>query len=121
MIKVRIYQPTESAMQASLPHSRKWILEYEQTSPSYTEPLMGWTGSDDTKPQVRGHLRFPSKERAIAFAKRNNFTYEVIETNKKKFVPRNYVMNGDKYMVRHLSISERERISDNFLDSIKIK
>lgn len=98
MTKVRIFRPTKSAMQVtSLSSEKEWTIEYEQTSPSYTEPLMGWTGCDDTKRQIVGHLRFPSKERAIAFAEKNNFTYEVSESKKRRRAPKNYIDHNDKY------------------------
>ena len=55
----RIYQPAKTAMQQGLAATREWILEYEPEQPKLIEPLMGWTSSTETKPQVR--MSFASK------------------------------------------------------------
>ncbi|HWG05787.1 MAG TPA: NADH dehydrogenase ubiquinone Fe-S protein 4, partial [Beijerinckiaceae bacterium] len=52
-----------------------WLLEYERMSPREIEPLMGWTGSNDTSAQVR--LSFDTKEEAIAFAEKLGTEYRV--------------------------------------------
>jgi NADH dehydrogenase ubiquinone Fe-S protein 4 len=43
----------------------QWKLRFEPRSSQYIEPLMGWTGSDDTLSQVE--LPFPSVEAAVAY------------------------------------------------------
>ena len=43
--------------------------------PSYIEPLMGWTGNDDTLTQVE--LTFPTLETAIADAERQGLAYRL--------------------------------------------
>ncbi len=58
----RIYQPAKTAMQQGMA-ARDWVLEYEPDKPKLIEPLMGWTSSTDTKPQVR--MSFATKEEAI--------------------------------------------------------
>ena len=69
----RIYQPAKTAMQQGLAGTREWILEYEPEQPKLIEPLMGWTSSTETKPQVR--MSFASKEEAVAFATRQGIAF----------------------------------------------
>lgn len=66
---VRIFKPCRSVMQAGRANTRHWVLEFAPRSAPFIEPLMGWTGSQDTLRQVR--LKFPTKESAVAFAERH--------------------------------------------------
>ena len=77
-------------MQSGLAKSDKWILEFKTKDPSIN-PLMGWETSTDTLEEVV--LRFPSKEKAIEYAKKNNITYNVIEPNEREFVIKSYADN----------------------------
>ena len=43
--------------------------------PPYIEPLMGWTGGDDTLTEVE--LTFPTLETAIAYAERQGVAYRI--------------------------------------------
>jgi hypothetical protein len=52
---------------------------------------MGWETSTDTLSEVL--LKFPTKEKAIEYAKKNNISYSVIEPKKKKFVIKSYADN----------------------------
>ncbi len=52
---------------------------------------MGWETSTDTLEEVI--LKFPSKEKAIEYAKKNNIAYDVIEPNRKEFVIKSYADN----------------------------
>ena len=52
---------------------------------------MGWTSSGDMMQEVQ--LKFNSKEEAIAFAEKNDISYEVIQTHEKKAVIRPYADN----------------------------
>ena len=77
-------------MQSGFGKQKKWILEFE-TKDSQINPLMGWESSTDTLEEVV--LKFPSKEKAIEYAKKNNISYNVIEPNKKEFVIKSYSDN----------------------------
>ena len=55
---------------------------------------MGWESSKDTLDEIK--IEFENKEQAITYAKRNNFEYEVIEPNKRKFVIKSYADNFTK-------------------------
>jgi hypothetical protein len=70
-----IYRPAKSAMTSGRAGTHRWILEFEPQSPPFVEPLMGWTGSTD--PLAHMQLTFPSREAAVAFAKRQGWDYKV--------------------------------------------
>ena len=66
-MRARIYQPARNAMSSGLGKTKVWVLEYAPDGPRDIDPLMGWTGSDDTQSQVK--LKFDTKEAALDFAK----------------------------------------------------
>ncbi len=72
---VRIYQPARTAMQSGRAGTRHWVVEFGPNSPSAPDPLMGWTSTSDTEPQVR--LRFDSLDRAIGYAVAHGLDYEL--------------------------------------------
>tara|TARA_Y100000591_G_scaffold306706_1_gene305387 strand:- start:6 stop:290 length:285 start_codon:yes stop_codon:yes gene_type:complete len=90
MKKARIYIPTKTAMQSGRGKLKDWVLEFITKDPSIN-PLMGWESSTDTLEEVV--IKFPSKEKAIEYAKKNNISYKVDEPNKKKFVIKSYADN----------------------------
>ncbi|MFZ9500411.1 MAG: ETC complex I subunit [Beijerinckiaceae bacterium] len=73
----RIYKPAKTATQSGHAKSERWTLEFEAEKPREVEPLMGWTSSGDMRGQVR--LSFPTKEEAVAYAKRAGLAFQVIE------------------------------------------
>jgi len=73
----RIYKPSKTAMQSGLGNTKTWVLDYEPEAPRTVEPLMGWTSSADMRQQV--HLRFSSKEEAVAYCERLGIAYQVSE------------------------------------------
>ena len=83
MKKAKIYIPAKTAMQSGRGKLKNWVLEFITKDPSIN-PLMGWETSTDTLDEVI--LKFPSKEKAIEYAEKNNISYNVIEPNKKEFV-----------------------------------
>lgn len=78
----RIYQPARNAMTSGQAKTKTWILEFAQAEARDIDPLMGWTGSDDTQSQVK--LRFSSKEAAMSYAKENNIEAIVTEPQKRR-------------------------------------
>lgn len=70
-----IYRPARSPISSGRARPREWKMRFERRSPPYIEPLMGWTGDDDTLTQVE--LSFPSAEAAIAYARRQGLQYTV--------------------------------------------
>jgi hypothetical protein len=68
-----ICKPARSAMTSGKARTRDWKLRFEPRSCPFIEPLMGWTGSDDTLAQVE--LTFPSAAAAVAYARRQGLRY----------------------------------------------
>ncbi|MCH7865517.1 MAG: ETC complex I subunit [Proteobacteria bacterium] len=91
MTEVRIYEPAKTAMQSGRGNTKSWVIEYEPGSPKETDSLMGWAGSADTRSQVRIH--FPSKEEAVAFAKKNGMNFRVQEPRSRRIKPKSYSDN----------------------------
>lgn len=89
----RIYQPARTAMQSGTAKTRTWLLEFTQSSARDIDPLMGWTGSDDTQTQVR--LRFETRAAAEAYAREKGIEFTVTEPHKRKptIRPRGYGEN----------------------------
>ncbi len=90
MKKAKIYIPTKTAMQSGRGKLKNWVLEFITKDPSIN-PLMGWETSTDTLEEVI--LKFPSKDKAIEYAEKNNISYNVIEPRKKEFVIKSYADN----------------------------
>ena len=90
-MQVRIYRPSKTAMQSGRAGTRHWVLEFEPDTPRRVEPLMGWTSSADTKGQV--HLRFETKEEAVAYAVKHGYMYLVDEPQERSPRPKAYADN----------------------------
>lgn len=88
---LRIYKPAKTAMQSGNAKTKNWIAEYISEKPSKKDILMGWNTSSDTKSQIK--IYFDSKEKAISWAKKNNYQFEVILPHVKKIHPKKYADN----------------------------
>jgi hypothetical protein len=53
--------------------TKGWRLTFERRTAPFIEPLMGWTGGDDTLTQIE--LSFPTRESAIRYAERQGLRY----------------------------------------------
>jgi hypothetical protein len=89
-MRARIYLPPKSAMQSGRA-SHEWMLRFDTAAAEHADPLMGWIGGGDTQAQV--HLTFPSKEDAIAYAKRNGVDYDVELPRERKVRTKAYADN----------------------------
>jgi hypothetical protein len=87
----RIYQPAKTATQSGRAKTRHWLLEMEPRSRKEADPLCGWLGSDDTEQQVQ--LRFPTKEAAIAYARRQGIDYRFYDPHRRVVRPKSYADN----------------------------
>jgi len=74
-MRARIYLPPKSAMQSGLARTQRWVLEYEPERQKLRDPLMGWTGSDDMRQQIR--LSFDTQAAAIAYAEAQNIPFDL--------------------------------------------
>ena len=83
-MQVRIYVPAKSSTQSG--HgSGNWLLEFiEKPRSKFKETLMGRTSSNDMSNEVK--IKFPTLEKAIEFAKKKNYDFEVIEPKKPKLI-----------------------------------
>ena len=91
MIKARIYQPDKTAMQSGKAEMKHWVLEFAPEKPPVIDSLIGWTGMSDMPQEVI--LSFPTRDEAIAYAKRQKLTYEVFEPNQRHQIRKAYADN----------------------------
>ena len=87
----RIYQPAKTAMQSGRAKTESWVLEFEPRDRKAQDPLMGWTGSGDTRQQLR--LEFPTREAAIAYANVHGIAHTVAEPHARTVRPKSYAAN----------------------------
>lgn len=87
----RIYQPAKTAMQSGQAQTKDWVFEFEPAMARNLDPLTGWTSSADMNGQVR--LTFPSRQEAIAYAKRHQIPHQVCNTRTRRRVLKAYADN----------------------------
>nr|WP_155249501.1 NADH dehydrogenase ubiquinone Fe-S protein 4 [Rhizobium etli] len=80
-----IFKPSRSTMTSGKARTTGWRLVFERRKAPFIEPLMGYTGSTDTLPQVA--LEFPTLQSAIRYAERQGLTYIVKRLASKAAVP----------------------------------
>ena len=94
-----IFQPTKTAMQSGKAKTKNWHFKIVSNDKKFVDPVMGWIGSNDTTRQLS--LQFDTKEEAIAYAEKNNITYQVREPKtrslKKKSYAANFAFSQRKY------------------------
>jgi hypothetical protein len=81
-----IYRPARSAMTSGKANTRHWKLRFDRRTPPFIEPLMGWTGGDD--PLAPVELTFPTRDAAVAYAKRQGLTFIVQGPDREGHAPR---------------------------------
>src|SRR5262245_14329892 len=91
VMRVRIYQPTKTAMQSGRAGTQQWVLEFEPESRPGMDPLMGWTSSANTRAQVR--MNFDTLEEAVAYAQRQGYAYSVAQPQQRGVRPKAYADN----------------------------
>jgi hypothetical protein len=90
-MRARIFQQPKTAMQSGTAGTHDWVLEWEPADRSRQDPLMGWYGSGDTRNQV--HLRFPTRDEAVAYAARHGIEYDLELTAPRVHKPKAYADN----------------------------
>ena len=91
MSKAKIYRPTKNPMQSGKANIVKWLLEYEPAAAKKVDNLMGWQGSTDMLNEI--HMKFDSKEAAVAYATKNGLDFEVIEPKEPVIKIKSYAEN----------------------------
>jgi hypothetical protein len=76
MTIARISELERKTTQSGKANSGRWLLEFERQEPLRADPLTGWNGSGDTRPQVR--MNFATKEVAIAYCDKHGLDYHVV-------------------------------------------
>lgn len=90
-MQARIYQPAKTQSSSGRRKTQYWLIEFEPQSRKEADPLMGWVGSNDTQQQVA--MRFPNKDAAISYCKRQNIDYRVYEPRARVVKPKAYADN----------------------------
>ena len=87
----RLYQPAKTATSSGRAKTRFWILEMEPEVRKSVDPLCGWSGSGDTRQQIQ--LKFPTKDAALAYAKRNGVEVQISAPHPRIVRPKAYADN----------------------------
>ena len=91
--RVRISQPVRAATQQGEGQTH-WTIEYDKSNQTrWTNPLMGWTSSNDTAPQLDLIMRFDTKQEAIDYAVTHGLEYDVLEPTVARKKPKAYADN----------------------------
>jgi len=85
-------------MQSGQAQTRRWRLDYEPADARFIEPLMGWTGSDDTRGQLR--LNFATQEEAVGFAQKHGIDFVLEEPRPHRLRRRAYADNFSYYRLK---------------------
>ena len=76
MTTARIIEEQRRTTQSGRARDGRWTLEFEREQAQRADPLTGWSGSGDTRTQVR--LSFDTKEEELAYATRKGFDVHVV-------------------------------------------
>ena len=91
MTVARISELERKTTQSGKANTGRWLLEFEREAAMQADPLTGWNGSRDTKPQVR--MNFPTKEAAIAYAEKRGLDFHLVPAKPTKFKIQAYADN----------------------------
>lgn len=91
MADVIIFKEGKNSAQSGRARAHRWVLRRESDTPTRPEPLMGWAGGADTDAQVQ--LRFPTLDLALDYAKRQNWTAEVVPEPVERLIIQTYADN----------------------------
>jgi ETC complex I subunit-like protein len=89
--QVRIYKPAQTAMQSGMAGTKQWVMKFVPSERPTVDPVMGWIGSGDMSKQVK--LTFATKEAAVAYAKKHDLLYEVMEPKLPTVKVKSYANN----------------------------
>lgn len=76
MTTARISELERKTTQSGKANAGRWLLELERQEAQRPDPLTGWNGSGDTRPQVR--MTFASKDAAIAYCGKHGLDYHLL-------------------------------------------
>ena len=81
MTVARISEIDRKPTQSGKANNGRWLLEFERIDALRADPLTGWAGSGDTRPQVR--LTFETSDAAIAYATSNGLDYHLVPARRQ--------------------------------------
>ena len=87
----RIFKPSKNAMQSGKAKTKDWVLEFEPASARRSDPLMGWTLTNDMNGQIR--LSFDTSEDAVAYAQAHGIAFQITEPKTPKRIIKAYADN----------------------------
>jgi hypothetical protein len=90
-MNIKIYSPAKNAMQSGFGKTGLWKIAFDQTAPSFIDPLMGWNGMRDTQQEL--NLQFDSQEEAVAYATKHGYSYSIEQPKQRKIKPKSYAGN----------------------------
>ncbi len=91
MKKVIIYRGNKSPTQSGNFKTKFWYLKFDNNN-VYEEDLMtGWKGG--IAPIKKIKIKFSSLERAVEYAKKKNYDYQVLNLDKKRLKLKSYADN----------------------------
>ncbi|MEO6199384.1 MAG: NADH dehydrogenase ubiquinone Fe-S protein 4 [Sphingomicrobium sp.] len=76
MTIARITEFERRTTQSGRAQDGRWILEFERVEPLRPDPLTGWNGSGDTRPQIR--MGFPTSKAAIHYCAKHGLDYHLV-------------------------------------------
>jgi hypothetical protein len=76
MTVARISEIERKTTQSGKANTGRWLLEFERQDALRPDPLTGWNGSGDTRPQVR--ITFATKEAAVAYCGKHGLACHVV-------------------------------------------
>jgi hypothetical protein len=76
MTVARISEFDRRTTQSGKANNGRWLVEFERQQPLRADPLTGWNGSGDTRPQVR--MNFATREAAIAYCEKHGLDYHIV-------------------------------------------
>ncbi|GMR35902.1 hypothetical protein PMAYCL1PPCAC_06097, partial [Pristionchus mayeri] len=85
----RVYKPTREASQQGWNNTKYWRIELDNRG-RWDNPLIGWASSGDPLSNVSEFMKFATKEDAIEFCVKNNWSIEVEEPQTRHITPKNY-------------------------------
>ena len=93
-IKAKAYKNSASSTQSGQKRTDHWVLEPIFTQNSVKDDLMGWSGGNDIKKQIK--LKFSSINDLKRYAEKYNISLEIIEPKEKKVIIKSYADNFTK-------------------------
>ena len=76
MTTARISEVERKTTQSGKANAGKWLLEFERREAQRPDPLTGWNGSGDTRPQVK--IAFATKDAAVAYCEKHGLDFHVL-------------------------------------------